>query len=64
MPTLVLVGDDDHAVVSDMSHRKGAEILVEGIPGAKLVVLPGERHSYFFSNPEEAHKVIREFIKD
>jgi len=64
VPTLVLVGEDDHAVVSDMSHRKGAEILTEGIPNAKLVVLPGERHSYFFSNPEASHKAIREFIGD
>ena len=64
VPALVLVGEDDHAVVSDMSHRKGADILATGIPDARLVVLPGERHSYFFTNPEAAHKAIREFIKD
>lgn len=62
VPTLVLVGEDDHTVVSDMSHRKGAEMLAEGIPDARLVVLPGERHSYFFSNPEAAHRAIRDFI--
>jgi len=62
VPTLVLVGDDDHAVVSDISHRNGAEILAKGIPNAKLVLLPGERHSYFFSNPEAAHTAIREFL--
>ena len=64
VPTLVLVGEDDHSVVSDMSHRKGAEILAEGIPNAKLVLLPGERHSYFFSNPATAHNAIRDFIRD
>ena len=64
VPALVLVGEDDHAVVSDMSHRKGADILATGIPNARLVVLPGERHSYFFTNPEAAHKAIREFIRD
>ena len=64
VPALVLVGEDDHSVVSDMSHRKGAEILAEGIPNAKLVLLPGERHSYFFSNPDASHKAIREFIRD
>jgi len=62
VPTLVLVGDDDHAVVSDISHREGANILRKGIPKAKLVLLPGERHSYFFSNPEVAHTAIREFL--
>lgn len=63
IPTLVLVGEDDHTVVSDMSHRQGAERLALGIPNAELVVLPGERHSYFFSNPQAAHKAIREFLK-
>jgi len=27
-------------------------------------VLPNERHSYFFSNPDEAHRLIREFIRE
>jgi 3-oxoadipate enol-lactonase len=62
VPTLVLVGEDDHGVVSDMSHRKGADILANGIPNARLVLFPGERHSYFYSNPEPSHKVIREFL--
>jgi pimeloyl-ACP methyl ester carboxylesterase len=63
VPTLILVGDDDHFVVSDMSHRAGADLLVQGIPNAKLVVLPGERHSYFFTEPEKAHRLIREFLE-
>jgi len=62
IPTLVIVGEDDHAMVSDVSHRTGADILARGIPNAKLVILPGERHSYFFTNPSAAHKVIREFL--
>ena len=63
VPTLIFVGDDDHFVVSDMSHRSGAEILANGIANAKLVVLPGERHSYFYSEPENVHGMIREFLK-
>jgi pimeloyl-ACP methyl ester carboxylesterase len=63
VPTLVFVGDDDHFVVSDMSHRAGADILAKGIPGAKLVVLPGERHSYFYTEPEKVHGIVREFIQ-
>ena len=44
VPTLIFVDDDDHFVVSDMSHRAGADLLARGIPNFKLVVLPGERH--------------------
>ena len=62
VPTLILVGEDDHAVVSDMSHRAGADILARGIPNSKLVVLPNERHSYFYSEPKTSHKIIRDFI--
>lgn len=64
VPTLILVGEDDHAVVSDMSHRAGADLLARGIPRSKLVVLPNERHSYFFSEPETAHRIIREFLSE
>ena len=63
VPTLILVGDNDHFVVSDMSHRAGADILAKGVPDSKLVVLPGERHSYFFSEPERVHGIVREFLK-
>jgi len=63
VPTLILVGDDDHFVVSDMSHRAGADFLARAIPNAKLVVLPGERHSYFYTEPEKAHGIIREFLR-
>jgi pimeloyl-ACP methyl ester carboxylesterase len=41
-----------------------SEILARGIPNSKLVVLPNVRHSYFFSNPDEAHRRIREFIRE
>jgi 3-oxoadipate enol-lactonase len=63
VPTLILVGDDDHFVVSDMSHRAGADILAKGIPNSRLVVLPGERHSYFYTQPERVHGIIRDFLK-
>jgi pimeloyl-ACP methyl ester carboxylesterase len=64
IPTLILVGDDDHFVVSDMSHRSGADILANGIPNSRLLVLPGERHSYFYTAPESVHRMIREFLKE
>ena len=62
-PTLIFVGDDDHFVVSDMSHRSGADILAKGIPNSKLIVLPGERHSYFYTEPKQVHGMIREFLQ-
>jgi 3-oxoadipate enol-lactonase len=63
VPTLIFVGDDDHFVVSDLSHRAGADILAKGIPNSKLVVLPGERHSYFYTEPEKVHGIMRDFLK-
>jgi pimeloyl-ACP methyl ester carboxylesterase len=62
-PTLILVGDGDQNMTSEVNHRMSSEILVKGIPNSKLVLLPNERHSYFFSNPGLAHKTIREFIR-
>ena len=63
-PTLILVGDGDRNMTSEINHRMSSEILAEGISHSKLVVLPNERHSYFFTNPDEAHRVMREFIRD
>jgi pimeloyl-ACP methyl ester carboxylesterase len=63
-PTLILVGEDDRNVTSEMSHRQSSEILANGIPNSKLVVLPNDRHSYFFTNPGEAQRIIRDFIRD
>jgi pimeloyl-ACP methyl ester carboxylesterase len=63
-PTLILVGDGDQNMTSEMNHRMSSEVLVKGIPNAKLILLPNERHSYFFSYPDLAHQAIREFIKD
>lgn len=63
-PTLILVGEDDRNITSEVNHRMSSDILASGIPNSKLVVLQNERHSYFFANPDEAHKVIRDFIKE
>jgi pimeloyl-ACP methyl ester carboxylesterase len=61
-PTLILVGDDDRNMTSEMNHRMSSELLAKGILDSKLIVLANERHSYFFSNPEAAHTVIRQFL--
>jgi len=61
-PTLIIVGEDDRNMTSEINHRMSTEILTRGIPNNKCVVLKNERHSYFFSNPDEAHQAIREFL--
>ena len=49
------------AAAAVMDRRTSADILAGGIPGARPVVLAGERHSYSFANPDAAHKAIRDF---
>jgi len=62
VPTLVLVGDDEKHGATDKTHWHAAHELARAIPDANLVVLPGEGHHYLATNPEVAHKAIREFI--
>jgi len=63
-PTLILVGEDDRNMTSEINHRMSSDILAQGIPNSTLRVLPNERHSYFFANPDAAHRLIRDFIKE
>jgi hypothetical protein len=51
-------------MTSEVNHRMSSDILANEIPNSKLVVLQNERHSYFFANPDAAHKIIRAFIKE
>ena len=62
VPTLVMVGDQEGAPGAAMSHRRSSDILANGIPNSKFVVLPKQKHNYFVSAPDEAHRVIREFL--
>lgn len=62
VPTLVMVGSDDHVSSTGRSHRTDADILARGIPNAKLAIIRGEAHNYFFTNPSEAHRAMREFL--
>ena len=62
VPTLVLVGDDEHHGAADRTHWDAAHDLAREIPHAKLVVLKGEGHHYLATNPSAAHAAIREFI--
>ncbi|MGH7783941.1 MAG: alpha/beta fold hydrolase [Candidatus Binatia bacterium] len=62
VPTLVMVGSDDHVSSTGRSHRTDADVLAQGIPNATFVEIPGEAHNYFFTNPGEAHRTMREFL--
>ena len=62
MPTLILVGEEEHNVTSDTSLRHAADVLAAEIPGAAFVELKVERHSYFFVNPDAAHAAMRKFL--
>jgi pimeloyl-ACP methyl ester carboxylesterase len=62
VPTLVIVGEKEGDPSVVMTHRMSADILARGIPGAKFIVLPNQKHNYFASDPDTVHKVIREFL--
>ncbi|MFQ5684351.1 MAG: alpha/beta fold hydrolase, partial [Candidatus Binatia bacterium] len=62
VPTLLTVGDDESKTTSDISHSRSAEILAEGIPNAKLAVIPDSGHYYFFTRPEVTNEAIRDFL--
>jgi pimeloyl-ACP methyl ester carboxylesterase len=47
-----------------MTHRMSSDILAKGIPNAKFVILPQQKHNYFASDPDTAHGMIREFLKN
>ncbi len=62
VPTLIMVGDREGDPKVVMTHRMSSAILAEGLPNAQFVILPNQKHNYFASAPEAAHRVIREFI--
>jgi len=64
VPTLVLVGEHEGDPNVASTHRASSELLAKTIPGARFVVLPGQKHNYFASAPETAHRVIRDFLRE
>jgi pimeloyl-ACP methyl ester carboxylesterase len=55
--TLVVTSDNDHLIPRELS-----ELIAARIPGAKLVVMPGAGHIPFMEQPEEAVRIVLEFI--
>ena len=56
-PTLVIWGEKDNFV-----PRAHGETYAEKIPGAKLTTIPGSGHSAHVEKPEEAARLVREFL--
>ncbi len=57
VPTLVIVGDLDETGV-----MVAADLLTEGIAGAKKVVIPNTAHMLNMEKPEEFNRVVLEFL--
>lgn len=57
-PTLVLGGTADNVV----DHRN-AEVLATRIPGARVELLAGAGHLFFWEQPDESVRIINEFLK-
>jgi pimeloyl-ACP methyl ester carboxylesterase len=59
MPTLVIVGNDDHA-----DFHAIAEHLAEGIPNADLAIVPGAGHLVGIDEPDELNALLLEFLSE
>jgi 3-oxoadipate enol-lactonase len=56
-PTLVIHGTDD-----EMLSVRNAEIIAEKIPGARLEILDGVGHLFFWEKPEQSAQLVSEFL--
>jgi 3-oxoadipate enol-lactonase len=59
MPTLVIVGADDHG-----DFHAIAEHLASGIPNADLAIVPGAGHLVGIDQPEELNALLLEFLSE
>ena len=59
VPTLALTGDADRLVPMENSRR-----LVEAIPGARLVLLPGAGHCFPLERFEETARELTGFFRE
>lgn len=61
-PVLVLVGEHDHGSATGASHRVAAEAMAARLPNGQFAVVANEAHNYFMTNPDLAHRMIRDFL--
>ncbi len=62
-PTLVLVGEKDITIGGTGNHFESARVLAERIPQAELVVMKGAAHGYMWQMPDEANRVVLNFLQ-
>jgi pimeloyl-ACP methyl ester carboxylesterase len=56
-PTLVLTGDADRLI-----SPANSDVIAEGIPGARLVRLPGGTHGFNFEMPDAFNRSVLDFL--
>jgi 3-oxoadipate enol-lactonase len=56
-PTLVITGDADRLI-----PPANSDILAKGIPGAKLVKIPGGSHGFNFETPDVFNRAVLDFL--
>jgi pimeloyl-ACP methyl ester carboxylesterase len=61
-PTLVLVGEHDHSSATGASHRLTSESLARDLSKGTFATIADEAHNYFMTEPEAAHRIIRQFL--
>ena len=57
-PTLVLTGDEDNTIPNSLSKE-----MADGIPGAKLVILPEASHFAMLQQPAEFNRAMLDFLR-
>jgi len=60
---LIFVGDDDHLSSATFTPQR-RRYSCQGHSKLQAGRLPGDRHSYFYTEPEKVHGMIREFLKE
>lgn len=58
VPTLVIAGEHDRVVAMEHSRQ-----LADGIPGARLEVIPGAGHLSNQQKPDEYNAIVRRFLR-
>ena len=59
MPTLVIVGSEDHESIQDI-----ADSLAKEIPGARKVLIAGARHLVNMEKPAQFNQAVLDFLSD
>jgi len=57
VPTLIVLGEEDVPAVIEATG-----ILEQGIPGAKMIVIPGTAHHPHMEKPDEFNRVVLDFL--